>query len=350
VSPFANSSDKIRLAVVGGGALTQELYLPALQNFHEARVTLLVDDDPSRRANLVSKFDISHAHEDLQGCYDLFDAAIVTVPGAMRHLTCVSLLERSKPVLVEPPMALTAAECEDIAWVAEQNDTAIIEARSRRFLGSHSMAHFLIAGCDLGRLESFDFREGSTPAWPAASDISFYKRIAGGGALVDPGVHAIGSLLQWLGNFSEIQYHDDNAGGVEANALLELRHESGATGVVELSRTRRLRNTAIMRWERGTIEVLLDTSTYKLAFADQILSFQANNGDDGCSAQDRTSLVRAELNHFVSTIRGGGRVAASDFKLAQSTIKLIESCYRIRKPLIFSWAYQERSASSNGPV
>jgi nucleoside-diphosphate-sugar epimerase len=52
-----------------------------------------------------------------------------------------------------------------------------------------------------------------------------------------------------------VKYRDDSRGGVEANCVLELTLASGVSGIIELSRTRNLRNTCIIRGERGEIEV-----------------------------------------------------------------------------------------------
>ena len=127
----------------------------------------------------------------------------------------------------------------------------------RRFLWSVQFARALIQEGVLGQIESFDFREGGIYDWPVASDFFFRKDAAGGGVLIDTGAHTLDCLLYMLGDFSEVEYFDDAAGGVEANCLIKLRLRDGIVGVVELSRTRKLRGTGIVRGTKGNLEIVL---------------------------------------------------------------------------------------------
>jgi predicted dehydrogenase len=330
-----------RLAILGCGAVTEQLYLPMLRDLNGTRTTVLIDSDANRREHLASKFHIDHTHNDVDQCFELFDAAIVALPPALRQPACMKLLARRKAVLVEQPIALSVADCDDMIRVSEQANTLLAVTQIRRFLWAHRLTHLLIEGGAWGRIERFDFRNGLNHGSPITSDLSFRKEIGGGGVLMDTGVHTLDCLLNWLGDFSEVEYFDDAAGGVEANALLHLRLRNGLSGIVELSRTRQLRNTAIIHCERGTIEVGLDTNDTRLSLADQpyVLSGEVRNLKETHKDQDDLGLMRAQIEDFVAAIRNN-RKAEADVQSAKSTIRLIESCYRDRQPLQFSWAYQ----------
>ncbi len=158
-------------------------------------------------------------------------------------------------MLVEKPMALTAAECDAMIAAAEEGGAVLAVGLMRRFLRSTRFVRHAVQTGLLGRIRRFDVREGIVYNWPVASDFFFRKETAGGGVLIDTGAHTLDSLLWWLGDVRSLDYFDDNYGGVEADCLLQLQMESGATGVVELSRTRKLRNTAIIEGDRASIEV-----------------------------------------------------------------------------------------------
>jgi predicted dehydrogenase len=330
-----------RLAILGCGAAAETLYLPALTDLRETRIALLIDSDVDRREHLASQFHVEHTHSDVDQCYDLFDAAIVALPPALRQPACMELLARRKAVLVEQPIAFSVADCDDMIRVSEQANTLLAVMQIRRLLWAHRLTHLLIESGAWGRIESFDFRNGLNHGSPVASDLSFRKEIGGGGVLMDTGVHALDCLQHWLGDFSEVEYFDDAAGGVEANALLNLRLHNGPSGIVELSRTRQLRNTAIIRCERGTIEVGLDTNNTRLSLADQpyVFSGEVRNLKESRKDQDDLGLMRAQVEDFLAAIRSN-RKAEVGVQSARSTIELIESCYRDRQLLQFSWAYQ----------
>jgi predicted dehydrogenase len=265
-----NNAADIRLAIVGCGAVTELLYLPALRDLRDARVTLLIDTDERRREDLASRFYVQHTRDHVDGCYDLFDAVIIALPNALHAPACIKLLGQRKAALIESPMAISVAECDAMINAAEDASVPLAVGLMQRFLWAHQLARFLLRTEALGRIEGFDFRDGCIYNWPVASDCSFRKEIAGGGVLMDTGAHTLDCLLNWLGDFSEVEYFDDAEGGVEANCLLNLRLQSGVRGVVELSRTRRLRNTAVIRCERGVIEVGLDkdhANYFKLIFS-----------------------------------------------------------------------------------
>ena len=115
----------------------------------------------------------------------------------------------------------------------------------------------LMESGSLGRIESFDFREGAVFNWPATTNSFWRRETAGGGVFADQGAHVLDLLLWWLGDFTSVTYADDSQGGVEADCRLELTMKSGAKGVVELSRTRNLRNSAIIRGSNGWVEIPL---------------------------------------------------------------------------------------------
>ena len=79
----------------------------------------------------------------------------------------------------------------------------------------------------LGRIESFDFREGTIFDWPATTNSFWRREAAGGGVFADLGAHVLDLLLWWLGDFTSVTYADDSQGGVEADCRLELTMKSG---------------------------------------------------------------------------------------------------------------------------
>ncbi len=98
-----------RLAVIGCGAAAEKIHLPALRRIRWNPV-LLVDPDLDRARSLAqgSGATAAAAHEDH---LDDFDAALVATPHALHAPLACSLLEQGKPVFVEKPMAMTAADC-----------------------------------------------------------------------------------------------------------------------------------------------------------------------------------------------------------------------------------------------
>jgi predicted dehydrogenase len=337
-----SSAADIRFAILGCGAVAEFLYLPVLERLRDARVTVLIDTNPKRRKHVASTFKVEHTYGDVDECYDLFDAAIVALPHALHAPAAVKLLAQRKAVLVEKPMALSVAECDAMIYAAQKKaGVPLAVGLMRRFIWSHRLTWSLIRSEALGRIDGFDFQEGFIYDWPVTSDFPFRKETAGGGVLVDMGAHVLDCLLHWLGDFSEVEYFDDAEGGVDANCLLKLRLQNGIGGIVELSRTRRLRNTAIIRGEHAALEISRDTNHLKVVVPGQpyVLDGSAVNPKEPEKGHGYAELFRRQLEDFIAAIRNSHQPYV-DGQSAKLSIRLIETCYRHRKPLQLPWIGQ----------
>lgn len=239
-----------RIAIIGCGAVTEKLHLPALAALG-INPALLVDTNLRRAQNLADTFNASSVGDDYRPYVGKFDAAIIALPHYLHAPVCIDLLRHGVHVLVEKPMALTTTECDAMIAAAVEARRVLAVGLMRRFIPAAQWVKAAIDAGVLGPIELFDFQEGSEFRWPVASGFFFRKETAGGGALADTGAHTLDLLLWWLGDVSSFDYYDDSYGGVEANCKLHLTLASGARGVVELSRTRKLRCTAILRGRRG---------------------------------------------------------------------------------------------------
>ncbi|MCX6022034.1 MAG: Gfo/Idh/MocA family oxidoreductase, partial [Chloroflexi bacterium] len=245
----------LRVGIIGCGAVAEQGHLPAFAGFPNATVSVLVDRNLRRAGQLAAKFRVPVVCDDYTDALADMDAAIVALPHFLHAPVSIDLLKRGIHVLVEKPMALTAAECEAMNAAAEESGAVLAAGLMRRYIRLNRWVKDAIAAGRIGRVLSFDIREGFVYNWPVASDFFFRKEAAGGGVLMDTGAHTLDSLIWWLGDVDSVRYFDDSYGGVEADCEAHITMQSGATGIVELSRTRELRNTAIIRGEKGTLEV-----------------------------------------------------------------------------------------------
>jgi len=331
--------EPLRIAVIGCGAVAAEGHLPVATRTEGVRVSLLVDRNLPRAEMLAREFQVPRAAASYEAALDHAeaDAAIVALPHALHASVCIDLLRRGIHVLVEKPMALTAAECDQMIAAAEEGSAVLAVGLIRRFLRSTQFVRQAVQSGLLGRIRRFDVREGVVYNWPVASDFFFRKESAGGGVLVDTGAHTLDTLLWWLGDVRSLEYFDDDYGGVEADCLLRLQMESGASGVVELSRTRRLRNTAIIEGDRASLEV--DWWRIRLTPRDVPVTLDgpAKSLDaPAAGIQGYLDVMAASFNDWIEAIRQRRPPAVSGAE-ARRSVALIEACYRQRQPLELPW-------------
>jgi len=335
-----NKPGDVRIAIIGCGAVTELAHLPSIEKVPGCRVTLLVDTNQFRREDLASRFGVPHASAQWETHRNEFDAAIVALPHTLHERACCDLLRGSKAVLVEKPMATTVDEARRMLAVEQETGGLLAVGLMRHYQWSHRLARELIVGGTLGSIRTFDFREGSIYSWPVASDFFFRKDAAGGGVMMDTGAHTLDTLLWWLGEVESVDYRDDEDGGVEANCILELRMQSGATGVVELSRTRQLRNTARVVGENGSIEVGMGGNgiTLHLGSSRYVVEGSAATADrPKGDSQQYMDLIIAQLADWTDAVRTGGKPAVSARETLAS-IQLMETCYKTRRPWLLPWA------------
>jgi len=337
------NKEKLELAIIGCGAAAELVHLPAAASSEKVSVTVLVDKNLPRAQALARQFDIPYVADDYTTVLGKAQGAVVALPHHLHAPVGLELLAHGIHVLVEKPMALKGRDCDRMISVAERVGLVLAVGLVRRFYAAMQFVKGVLEDGILGSITSFDVREGNIYDWPVVSDFVFRKELAGGGVLVDTGAHTLDVLLWWLGDYESVEYYDDAMGGVEADCELHLRLQSGVTGVVELSRTRNLRNTFIIRGERGTLEVGIDVNPpVHLRIKNQEIVLAGRAIWDGVAEDTFLAVCRRQLEDFADAILG----RREPFILGQEgkrSVELIEACYASRRPLRLPWMFPESS-------
>jgi predicted dehydrogenase len=202
-------------------------------------------------------------------------------------------------------------------------------AHVRRFHPAVKKIKDIIAGNSLGVLTGFDFREGTVFNWPTVTGFLFDKEKAGGGVLMDIGVHLLDLLFWWIDeDVSSIQYADDNLGGVEATAEIKMTFKNGISGHVKLTRLSVLKNFYTLYFEKGAI-------SWNPFMPRRIYIRRANEKMTSLT-MGRGILVRDLLQDFSLAIRDK-RPPFIKGEDAVKALQFIERCYASRKSIPMPW-------------
>jgi len=219
--------DKLRLAFLGCGTITRTQHLPAAISHPGIEVAALVDSDTSRaealaRASGINCFVSSNYRDALKNA----DAVVNALPNSLHAPVTLELLREGKHVLCEKPLATTSADGRSCGQLAAEKQLVLAVGMNRRFDASHRLLHCVLRDSQIGNVSSYDWQYGGAFEWKSASGFYFSREMAGGGVLMDFGVHLIDSLISWFGPVSAVDYQDDDwGGGIEANCILGLQHE-----------------------------------------------------------------------------------------------------------------------------
>jgi glucose-fructose oxidoreductase len=215
---------------------------------------MVADLDLSRAKHLAAVAPFEHAvarAEELCGNVDL---AIVALPNALHAPVSTLLLESGVHVLCEKPMARNVAECRQMIASAEKGRAILCVGHNRRYRSNLLEAQRLIGAGLLGNLERIEAEEGSTADWPR-SKAYFDPAIAGGGSLLDVGIHSVDIIRFLAGEFLEVAYTgDQTADSVEGHCELRFKLVSGVEGVLLASRKKELGQRIVFRGSEGHLE------------------------------------------------------------------------------------------------
>lgn len=228
------SEGKLRVALMGVGAIAQVVHLPVLNELDEVELAGVCDIDNVRANALAARFGIPHIFRRDSDVFtsDLIDAIIICTPSYLHEEQAIAAMEAGKHVLVEKPLALTAEAVERVIAVAERTGRTLMVAMNNRYrpdtVALRPFARngelgdvFLTRGAWLNRKMRV-----VRPTW------RHRRATAGGGAMMDLGVQTL-DLCLWMLDFPEAesvttQMHFPEGMEVEDTAGILVRMKSGA--------------------------------------------------------------------------------------------------------------------------
>jgi predicted dehydrogenase len=236
-------------------------------------------------------------------------------------------------------LATTSADARACAELAAEKGLILAVGMNRRFDSSHRLLHCVLQDGQIGNASAYDWQYGGAFEWKSASAFYFSRELAGGGVLMDFGVHLLDSLISWFGPVTAVDYEDDDwGGGLEANCILGLQHEAEhgpVRGRVQISRTVALRNRLLVEGTDAKAEIKVgEPETVRLH-----RSMGGVSVIDSLHAADDSgkSSFYKQFDNFVESILGKQRPQVDAWQ-ALRTIELIEHCYAHRRRIPEPWS------------
>lgn len=197
-------TEKVRVAVVGAGI--GGAHAAALKKVPAADLAAICDLDRERAAKLAAEHDVPKVvtnYDELLAMKDI-DAVTLGTPNYLHAPMTVAALAAGKHVLCEKPMAVNTAEAAKMVAAAKKSDRIFMMAYNRRFSGEAMLLKQYVESGDLGRIYAARagwLRRVGIPGWG-----SWFRRKdqAGGGPLIDLGVHML-DLTLWLMDFPAVK-------------------------------------------------------------------------------------------------------------------------------------------------
>jgi len=263
------------------------------------------------------------------------DAAMVCLPNDLNAEVTAAALARGLHVLCEKPPARTVAELEAVAAALRPGLTLAYGFNHRRH-GSVKDARALLD--ELGPVLHLRGVYGKS----AVSEIPGNWRgdpvRAGGGILMDQGIHMVDLMRCFAGPFDEVLAMRRGPGGHEEDAFALLRARSGAVASLHSSATQwRHRFSLHLGCARGALELdgILSGS---MSYAPEILRIWRRAPDTGRVGApeerryQRDDSWREEVDAFALAAASGAGIEGGGLADARATLALVERIYDAASP------------------
>jgi predicted dehydrogenase len=199
----ASSTERLKVGIVGGGAITQVAHLPVLKKMRGVEVQAICDTDLPKARALADRFGVKDAFDDIEDLlrYAALDAIVICSPTHLHEPHIQAALSANLHVLVEKPLAMSAAGVQKILRAVEKRDRVVMVGMNHRYRPDVQIVRSFVQSGELGTIESIRgswhvFRPGRSPlGWRQR------KEQSGGGAMLDLGLSIL-DLGLWLGGSS----------------------------------------------------------------------------------------------------------------------------------------------------
>jgi predicted dehydrogenase len=194
------SQDRVRVGVIGCGAGI--FHLEGYAEEPRAEVVAIAGLDTERCQDLAKRFDIPHVYRDYAEllAHPNIDAVSIAVPNHLHMPIAVAALESGKHVLVEKPLARNSDEGRRMVEVAQRTERVLAIAFQRRSRHDVELVKNEVEKGNLGRVyhaRAYWLRRSGIPG---LGSWFTNKEQAGGGPLIDLGVHVLDMALWMMGN------------------------------------------------------------------------------------------------------------------------------------------------------
>jgi predicted dehydrogenase len=239
----------IGIGIIGCG-LAGSLHATSYSSYTDpSKVKLIAACDANENAakSMASEFKMDAYYTDVQKLLERkdIDAVSICLPHFLHADVTVAAAKAGKHVLCEKPMAITLEGCDRMIKAAKEAGVKLMIAENHRFLPAHTIIKQLVNEGRIGEIFLARAFEGVDGYMSLSKKNSWHFTWdkAGGGTLMDAGVHRCAVLRWLLGDVAFIRACwlekqmiklEDRE---EDNAMMLMKFKSGAMAEVVVSDT-----------------------------------------------------------------------------------------------------------------
>ena len=267
------------------------------------------------------------------------DAIFICTPNYLNKPFTIKGLLNGKHVFCEKPPAFNSSEVEEIREIERSTGLKLMYGFNHRHHGSTRNMKSLIDSGEYGKVLWMRGRYGKSVDKEFFKNWRADKKLAGGGILLDQGIHMLDLFIYLSGNFDEAYAFISNLFwklDIEDNVFAILKNSE--TGVVAslhstMTQWRHLFSLEIFL-ENGYL-VLNGLKTSSGTYGDETLTIAKNRTTAPAATwEDEEQIVyktntswRSEIDHFLDAIKTDTNIKIGNSNDALKVMKLIDKIY-----------------------
>jgi predicted dehydrogenase len=199
------SPSLVRFGFIGAGQIAYSA-ANALKSHKQAVLMAVHDTHPDRLKALCEKCEVKHGFATIRELLDSdeVDALYIATPNKFHVPLAKKALEAGKHVILEKPFAMSAKEAEDAIRTARKCKRVLTVGMNQRFTGDSQKVKTLVERGVLGDIYHAKAYWRRRTGIPKLGTWFGDRKLAGGGALYDIGVHMLDLCLFTMGNFAPV--------------------------------------------------------------------------------------------------------------------------------------------------
>ncbi len=232
---------QVKVALLGYGVAGEHFHAPLINATPGLLLAAIVTSNTERAGQAAARYPGVVVHprsEDVFGNAAGYDLVVIATPNASHVPLAKAALDAGLPVVVDKPLATSAAAAQGLADRARAAGLLLTVFQNRRWDSDFLTLQRLIANGDLGTVWRFEsrferWRLQPKPGWRESGDPG-----DGGGILADLGSHLVDQALVLFGPVTRVYATLDRRRpgvAVEDDAFIALSHATGVRSTLWVS-------------------------------------------------------------------------------------------------------------------
>jgi predicted dehydrogenase len=324
---------KLKVGIAGYGVVGKRRRMVIDQN--PSFQTVAVCDQNFRESGTMADGVRYHRTYD-QLLQESLDVLFVSLPNYLAADVTIAGLEKDLHVFCEKPPGRDVADVQRVIDMLRRRPECLVKyGFNHRYHGSVRHAQNLIMSGELGEIVNMRGVYGKSKIVSFASGWRAERGYAGGGILLDQGIHMVDLMRLFCGEFEEVKSYVSNSywnHDVEDNVYALLRDTKGRVAMLHSSATQWQHKFSLdIALTQGFIELKGILSGSKSYGEEQLVIGRRNESDTGTAREEIITYLEdeswsSEIDEFADAITKKADIVCGT---AEDALKTMELVYRI---------------------